>query len=141
MSSSIGSFLFVIPLDLFLPEIQKNPITEAPLILQVLLGVLAAPIYETVVFQVFLFWLLSWIPYIKNRDYLIILIASIIFGLNHQYGITYIVGTTIIGLLYDYAYWVYKKKNEKYQVTMSAFGVVFLIHLLHNSIAFIASNL
>ncbi|WP_154698541.1 type II CAAX prenyl endopeptidase Rce1 family protein, partial [Bacillus cereus] len=93
----LGSFLFVIPLDLFLPEIQKNPITEAPLILQVLLGVLAAPIYETVVFQVFLFWLLSWIPYIKNRDYLIILIASIIFGLNHQYGITYIVGTTIIG--------------------------------------------
>ncbi|HEB2441911.1 CPBP family intramembrane glutamic endopeptidase [Bacillus thuringiensis] len=131
----------VIPLDLFLPEIQKNPITEAPLILQVLLGVLAAPIYETVVFQVFLFWLLSWIPYIKNRDYLIILIASIIFGLNHRYGITYIVGTTIIGLLYNYAYWVYKKKNEKYQVTMSAFGVVFLIHLLHNSIAFIASNL
>ncbi|MEH7623785.1 CPBP family intramembrane glutamic endopeptidase, partial [Bacillus thuringiensis] len=112
-----------------------------PLILQVLLGVLAAPIYETVVFQVFLFWLLSWIPYIKNRDYLIILIASIIFGLNHQYGITYIVGTTIIGLLYNYAYWVYKKKNEKYQVTMPAFGVVFLIHLLHNSIAFIASNL
>ncbi|MEH7544159.1 CPBP family intramembrane glutamic endopeptidase, partial [Bacillus thuringiensis] len=129
------------PLDLFLPEIQKKPITEAPLILQVLLGVLAAPIYETVVFQVFLFWLLSWIPYIKNRDYLIILIASIIFGLNHQYGITYIVGTTIIGLLYNYAYWVYKKKNEKYQVTMPAFGVVFLIHLLHNSIAFIASNL
>ncbi|SCC53105.1 Uncharacterized protein BC05F1_04215 [Bacillus wiedmannii] len=137
----LGSFLFVIPLDLFLPEIQKKPITEAPLILQVLLGVLAAPIYETVVFQVFLFWLLSWIPYIKNRDYLIILIASIIFGLNHRYGITYIVGTTIIGLLYNYAYWVYKKKNEKYQVTMSAFGVVFLIHLLHNSIAFIASNL
>ncbi|PGH65438.1 CPBP family intramembrane metalloprotease, partial [Bacillus thuringiensis] len=99
----LGSFLFVIPLDLFLPEIQKKPITEAPLILQVLLGVLAAPIYETVVFQVFLFWLLSWIPYIKNRDYLIILIASIIFGLNHQYGITYIVGTTIIGLLYNYA--------------------------------------
>ncbi|PGZ55528.1 CPBP family intramembrane metalloprotease, partial [Bacillus thuringiensis] len=33
------------------------------------------------------------------------------------------------------------KKNEKYQVTMSAFWVVFLIHLLHNSIAFIASNL
>ncbi|MCU5276476.1 CPBP family glutamic-type intramembrane protease, partial [Bacillus cereus] len=129
------------PLDLFLPEIQKNPITEAPLILQVLLGVLAAPIYETVVFQVFLFWLLSWIPYIKNRDYLIILIASIIFGLNHRYGITYLVGTTIIGLLYNYAYWVYKKKNEKYQVTMPAFGVVFLIHLLHNSIAFIASNL
>ncbi len=35
----LGSFLFVIPLDLFLPEIQKKPITEAPLILQVLLGV------------------------------------------------------------------------------------------------------
>lgn len=121
----LGSFLFVIPLDLFLPEIQKNPITEATLILQVLLGVLAAPIYETVVFQVFLFWLLSWIPYIKNRDYLIILIASIIFGLNHQYGITYIVGTTIIGLLYNYAYWVYKKRMKNIRLPCLLFGLFF----------------
>lgn len=48
-----------------------------------------------------------------------------IFELNHPNGITYIGGTAIINLLYNYAYWVYQKKNDKYQVTPSAFGVVF----------------
>lgn len=73
-------------------------------VLLILLGVLAISIVETVIFQVFLFWVLSWVPFIKNWDYLIILIASMIFGLNHPNGITYIVGTAIIGLLYNDAY-------------------------------------
>ncbi|MDF9661502.1 MULTISPECIES: CPBP family glutamic-type intramembrane protease [Bacillus] len=137
----LGTFLFVIPLDLFLPEVKTHPIKEAPVVLQIFLGVFAAPLYETVIFQVFLFWVLSCIPLIKDRDYLIILIASIIFGLSHSDGITYIVATAIIGVLYNYAYWVYQKKNEKVEVTISAFWVVFLIHSLHNSIVLIASQL
>ncbi|MGG0730790.1 CPBP family glutamic-type intramembrane protease [Bacillus paramycoides] len=134
----LGSFLFVIPLDLFLPEVKPHSLKEAPVVLQILLGVFAAPLYETFIFQVFLFWVLNYIPFIIDRPYLIILIASIIFGLNHPNGITYIVATAIIGILYNYAYWVYQKKNEKVQVTISAFGIVFWIHLLHNSIVFIA---
>ncbi|MDA2124478.1 CPBP family glutamic-type intramembrane protease [Bacillus cereus] len=137
----LGTFLFVIPLDLFLPEVKPHPIKEAPVVLQILLGVFAAPLYETFIFQVFLFWVLSCIPLIKDRDYLIILIASIIFGLSHSDGITYIVATAIIGVLYNYAYWVYQKKNEKVVVTISAFWIVFLIHSLHNSIVLIASQL
>ncbi|HFK1514973.1 TPA: CPBP family glutamic-type intramembrane protease [Bacillus cereus] len=137
----LGTFLFVIPLDLFLPEVKPHPIKESPVVLQILLGVFAAPLYETFIFQVFLFWVLSCIPLIKDRDYLIILIASIIFGLSHSDGITYIVATAIIGVLYNYAYWVYQKKNEKVVVTISAFWIVFLIHSLHNSIVLIASQL
>ncbi len=106
-----GSFLLVMPLDLFLPAIKQHPIKEEPAIIQILVGVFAAPVYETVIFQVFLFWVLSCIPLIKDRDYLIILIASIIFGLIHSDGITYIVATAIIGVLYNYAYWVYQKKE------------------------------
>lgn len=105
-----GSFLLVMPLDLFLPAIKQHPIKEEPAIIQILVGVFAAPVYETVIFQVFLFWVLSCIPLIKDRDYLIILIASIIFGLIHSDGITYIVATAIIGVLYNYAYWVYQKE-------------------------------
>ncbi|EEM92329.1 MULTISPECIES: CPBP family glutamic-type intramembrane protease [Bacillus cereus group] len=137
----LGTFLVIIPLNLFLPEIQKNPIMEDSIIVQILLGVVVGPIYETFIFQVFLFWVLSFIPFIKDRDYLIILIASIVFGLNHFYGITYVVGTTMIGFLYNYCYWVYQKKNEKNQVKLSAIGIVFIIHLLHNVITIIAANL
>lgn len=137
----LGSFLLVMPLDLFLPPIKQHPIREEPAIIQILVGVLVVPVYETVIFQVFLFWGLSYIPLIKDRDYLIILIASIIFGLIHSDGITYIVVTAIIGVLYNYAYWVYQNKNEKVEVTISAFWIVFLIHSLHNSIAFIALHL
>jgi len=136
-----GSFLLVMPLDLFLPAIKQHPIKEEPAIIQILVGVFAAPVYETVIFQVFLFWVLSCIPLIKDRDYLIILIASIIFGLIHSDGLTYIVATAIIGVLYNYAYWVYQKKNENVEVTISAFWIVVLIHSLHNSIAVIASQL
>jgi len=137
----LGTFLFVMPLDLFLPAIKQHPIKEEPGIIQVVLGVFAAPLYETLIFQVFLFWILSCIPLIKDRDYLIILIAAIIFGLNHPNGITSIVATAIIGILFNYAYWVYQKKNEKIKVTISAFGIVFCIHVLHNFIVFIASVL
>ncbi|ASZ19430.1 MULTISPECIES: type II CAAX prenyl endopeptidase Rce1 family protein [Bacillus] len=135
----LGTFLVVIPLDLFLPPLKQHPIKEEPAIIQILVGVFAAPIYETVIYQVFLFWVLSCIPFIKDFDYLIILIASIIFGLSHPEGITYIVATAIIGVLYNYAYWVYQKKNEKVKVTISAFWIVFLIHSLHNSIVVIAN--
>ncbi|PEI87966.1 CPBP family glutamic-type intramembrane protease [Bacillus toyonensis] len=111
MYSKINKFMLALPTISF--------------VLLILLGVLAISIVETVIFQVFLFWVLSWFPFIKNRDYLIILIASMIFGLNHPNDITYIGGTAIINFLYNYAYWVYQKKNDKYQVTPSAFGVIF----------------
>jgi hypothetical protein len=137
----LGSFLLVMPLDYFLPPIKQHPIKEDPAIIQILVGVFAAPVYETVIFQVFLFWVLRCIPFIKERVYLIILIASIIFGLSHSDGITYIVVTAIIGVLYNYAYWVYKKKNEKVEITISAFWIVVLIHSLHNAIVFIALHL
>ncbi|HEK9101671.1 TPA: CPBP family intramembrane metalloprotease [Bacillus pseudomycoides] len=137
----LGTFLVVMPLDLFLPAIKQHPIKEESVIIQVLVGGFAAPVYETLIFQVFLFWVLSCIPLIKDRDYLIILIASIIFGLNHLNGITYIVATAIIGILYNYAYWVYQKKNEKVKVTISAFWIVFWIHLLHNFIVVMVNAL
>ncbi|MFC9566735.1 type II CAAX prenyl endopeptidase Rce1 family protein [Bacillus cereus] len=137
----LGSFLLVMPLDLFSPPIKQHPIKEELAIIQILVGVFAAPVYETVIFQVFLFWVLSCITFIKDRVYLIILIASIIFGLSHSDGITYIVATALIGVLYNYAYWVYQKKNEKVEVSISAFWIVVLIHSLHNFIVVIALHL
>lgn len=107
---SIGIIFTCDAIRFILPAIKQHPIKEEPAIIQILVGVFAAPVYETVIFQVFLFWVLSCIPLIKDRDYLIILIASIIFGLIHSDGITYIVATAIIGVLYNYAYWVYQKE-------------------------------
>ena len=107
---SIGDIFSCNTIRFILPPLKQHPIKEEPAIIQILVGVFAAPIYETVIYQVFLFWVLSCIPFIKDFDYLIILIASIIFGLSHPEGITYIVATAIIGVLYNYAYWVYQKE-------------------------------
>ncbi|HDX9588787.1 TPA: CPBP family intramembrane metalloprotease [Bacillus pseudomycoides] len=137
---TIATFVIIIPLDFILPEISKNPVTQETVLLQIILAVFWAPLSETLIFQVFLFWILRCIPWIREKDILIIVIASIIFGLSHQFGIIYIVGVVLIGLLYNYAYWLYEKKNEKADVTMSAFWVVFWIHLLHNLITLLISN-
>lgn len=133
---TIATFVIIIPLDFILPKISKNPVTQETVLLQIILAVCWAPLSETLVFQVFLFWILRCLPWIREKDILIIVIASIIFGLSHQFGITYIVGVVLIGLLYNYAYWLY----EKADVMMSAFWVVFWIHLLHNLITLLISN-
>ncbi len=67
----LGSFLFAMPLDLFLPEIEKNPIMEQPIIIEILAGIVAAPIFETIVFQVFIFWILSFIPFLRIMIFLL----------------------------------------------------------------------
>lgn len=137
---TIATFVIVIPVIYILPELSKHPITQENIVLQIIAALLWAPLSETLIFQVFLFWAFRCIPWIREKDILIIVIASIIFGIYHPFGITYIVGVALIGLLYNYAYWMYEKKNEKANVTMSAFWVVFWIHSLHNLISLLLSN-
>lgn len=138
---SILTFLVTIPFTLLLPELQSHPSNNESIYLQILSVIIIAPLLETLIFQVFLFWILRFIPWIRKYDILIILISSVIFGLNHPFGITYIICTAVIGICYNYAYWIYYKKNEKAYVTMSEFWIVFWIHEIHNIVALLLQNL
>ncbi len=137
----ILSYLITRPFILLLPEIQSNPSQNEPIYLQILSVLIIAPIVETLIFQVFLFWILRCIPWIREHDLLIILIAALMFGLYHPFGITYIICITVTGILYNYAYLIYYKKNEKAYVTVSGFWIVFWIHEIDNIISLTIQNL
>ena len=48
---------------------------------------------------------------------------------------------TVTGILYNYAYLIYYKKNEKAYVTISGFWIVFWIHEIDNIISLTIQNL
>ena len=131
----VASFLLLIPLNYLSHTAELNPIFLFPSFGQFVEGIFFEPFLETIIFQVGLFWILRYIPYIRKHDSLIILISAILFGLNHPFGIGYIIVATIYGLLFNYAYLIYQKKN-KITHTLSAFAVVYLIYALHNMVCF-----
>ncbi|PFZ83457.1 CPBP family glutamic-type intramembrane protease [Bacillus wiedmannii] len=141
LTMTILSFLITIPFTLLLPPLQNHPSNEDSIFIQILSVLIIAPLIETLIFQKFLFWIMQMIPWIRKYDILVITIPAIIFGLNHQFGITYIICTTIVGMLYNYAYWIYQKKNTENYIVMSAFWTVFWIHELHNIFALLIQDL
>ncbi|MGH1163298.1 CPBP family glutamic-type intramembrane protease [Bacillus mycoides] len=134
---TIISFLITIPLNLFLPPSQNYPSMNESIIEHIFLVLIIAPFLETILFQKVTFFILQLIPYISERNILIILISSIIFGLSHQFDITYIIAATLMGIVFNYSYSIYQEKNYNDPQSMSAFWIIFWIHELHNTIAFL----
>ena len=59
---------FVLPLVSFLIpiEAERNPIEDVSLIRQVISGCVVAPLIETALYQMFLFWILKDIPFVRK---------------------------------------------------------------------------
>ncbi|HAA80725.1 MAG TPA: hypothetical protein DCE09_03805 [Thermoanaerobacter sp.] len=68
------------------------------------------------------------INYLNNHKILLIIVASIIFGISHCYSYIYIFSTSLAGLILNYSYVFYK--NE----TLTPFKIVLSIHSIHNII-------
>lgn len=105
-------------------------ISKAPLIITFLATVIIAPLLETFIFQYGIIKILRKINILKNNNLTIILISSLIFGLQHFYSLSYIIHTTILGIFLAYAFVVYERKKT------SPFWVVCAIHSLKNFISF-----
>jgi len=95
-----------------------------------ILGILFAPIIETIIFQAGIYHLLNTIPFFRDYNNRIVLIGGLIFGLSHAYNIIYIISVIPAGMILMYAYIVRQKKND-------AFLSVYSIHLICNIIALI----
>jgi len=89
-------------------------------------GVIIGPVIETFIFTFLPYKLLSRI--IKN-DTLIIIIASLLFGISHFYSLMYIIYGVILGLILNTYYVYLLKKNNN---TLTAFGLVTLLHASTN---------
>lgn len=87
------------------------------------LTVFVIPIVETLVFQVFMFWILKNIsPALKN------IIISILFAANHYYTIKQIIFSFFLCCLFNFSY-MYSLKRK-----WNSFLVVTLIHSSYNFI-------
>lgn len=134
---------FIIPLVSFLIpiETERNPIEDVSLIRQVISGCIVAPLIETALYQMFLFWILKDISFVCKYDNIpTIFLSAITFGTIHSYGLSYMVYTALMGGVLGYSYWIYQKKQKKQPKSPSAYWVVFLIHALHNFSTFILKN-
>ncbi|WP_029687890.1 CPBP family intramembrane glutamic endopeptidase [Thermoanaerobacter sp. A7A] len=118
----IGMLAIIFNINFNGPKFDISPI--AMLILAGIVG----PILETYLFQVVLLYLLSKINYLNNNKILLIIIASMIFGIGHHYSFSYIIFGFLAGLIFNYSYLIYKNK------TMSSFAIVLSIHSIYNII-------
>lgn len=95
----------------------------------VMIGILIAPLVETLLFQTLVYFVLSRINLFNQRKILIIIVSAILFAVEHIYSVQYMIYTFVMGAFLMYAYIISKGKNP--------FLRVFLIHLMINSIAFL----
>lgn len=110
---------------IFKTKLDKGFIPFHSLLNAILLAIIIAPIFETLVFQY------GIIETLKNKKYKPLtccIISGFFFGLSHTYNIYYFFFAFFSGLLLAYAYHLGSLRKK-------GFLIVFLAHLSYNSVA------
>lgn len=97
-------------------------------------AVFLAPVLETLMNQVFVYWLLSKIAYFRSRPWLIVFISAVLFGMMHWYNLGYIIFAFTLGLLFMCIYMYYLPNYSK------AFWSTALIHFARNLTAVLLAD-
>lgn len=103
---------------------SENGLKDLPIFIQTLAILLISPIVETYLFQYIPNVILQKLKI--NRNYLLIIIPSIIFSLFHFYNIIYLFMTLFGGIILNYYYLKTKKISKHY------FILTVLLHSLYN---------
>ncbi|SHH35279.1 CPBP family intramembrane glutamic endopeptidase [Tepidibacter thalassicus] len=130
------SIILMEPILNFLPDNNgAAPFSASDKIaIQVVFGIIIAPLYETLIYQKLIISICDKIKFLSKRKYLIVLISGVIFGSRHTYSLQYVFHMIIVGIIWAYAYVIYKEKR-KYP-----YWVVCTIHVLNNLIALLVLN-
>jgi len=88
--------------------------------------ILVAPIFETILGQSLPYYLLKKVKFLNERNYLILLISSLFFGLLHFYSLFYILYAFLLGLVLMYAYIIRIKTDKR------TFFLIAICHSLLN---------
>ncbi|WP_171597614.1 CPBP family glutamic-type intramembrane protease [Marinifilum caeruleilacunae] len=95
-------------------------------------SVIAAPVLETLIFQMFIYWSISKLISSKKFFLVIYLISSsLLFAISHYYSISYVFYAICCGLVLSYSYFIFKEREE------NAFVFTVLIHSIFNFILFV----
>jgi len=97
--------------------------------------VIIGPMFETVIFQLFLINMIkAFSEKSKYSIFLSVIIPSIAFGFSHFYNLYYIIFGFFIGLIYSTTYYVSQFLRKE-----NGFLIVLLLHSLNNLLAFITN--
>ena len=111
-----------------------HPFDSASFIQQFLSHIIAAPLTETLLFQTMIIgvgsiilkhWRLGNFKF-KHHSWPLIILSAVVFGLVHNYHWSYQVGTSILGLVLGFAYYVARKRRQNAYIT------VVIIHAIFN---------
>ena len=102
----VNMFLSNAIVDFFkIPDIHfmNKSDREHSLLQYIIVGVIIVPLLETFFHQKGVYWLLSKVRYFKERNYWIIIISAVVFGLVHFYSVHYIAYGIGCGMILMYA--------------------------------------
>jgi membrane protease YdiL (CAAX protease family) len=99
---------------------------------RLMIGLVVAPIAETFIFQYLPF---KFIEKFK-KEWLVIFISSLFFGLAHAYSIKYRINAFLLGVTLNLAYSIWRKKNSK----IHPYVTVSLLHFFRNTIAIVIAT-
>lgn len=126
----LGSILLIgICLGLIFPnDSMKNPILLKNSYYTFIMGVIIAPILETIIFQATPFYLVEKFVKIKKKLYVYLFLSPILF--IHNFSIGYVITSYLVGWVFAFMYYVayYRKEN--------AIKLVAVIHFLNNLIVY-----
>lgn len=97
--------------------------------LMLIVGVIMAPLLETLMYQKLIIDICDKIKFFYNRKFIGILISGVVFGSIHTYSPQYMVHMFVVGSIWAYAYTIYKDKKKH------PYWVVCCIHATNNFIA------
>jgi hypothetical protein len=116
----------------FLPTDIEHPAAMDPVWKQLLITVIAGPIIETLIFQ--LFFIRVILKKLTVIEILAVVFSAILFGLWHSTNITFMAAGFISGLTLGMLYFVFRQKE------MSPFIYLSLFHGGFNLVAMLVNN-
>lgn len=115
---------------------SENPITESNLTAQIFLGIILSPIVETYIFQHLILGNSRKVFDTYPQNYVFpIFLSAIAFAVMHLFSIYYLLDGFLIG---SYFAFIYLFVLDKFDSKFKAFVVVWLVHLVLNSIAILS---
>lgn len=106
-------YYFLEKFDILFSPTPNETIMSAGLGRQVLEVVILAPLIETLIFQKWVYKLLSIIGWLNQNKFFIVLLSAAVFGLIHFYCLSYIVYNFFIGALLMFTY-IIRIENRPY---------------------------
>lgn len=110
--------------DITFTTTPNETIMQESILKQLLFVVIIAPIFETLIFQKWLYQLLSLFKVLKRNKIWLILIGAIIFSSIHFYSLSYFIYNVFAGFFLMSAYVLRKGKNP--------YWIVATLHALMN---------